>query len=233
LLKEYLLLSLKTVFVYLFLLVSLRVMGKREIGKLSVFDLVVSIMIAEVAAVSLDMDEPMMRGLTIVALFVALQILVAYLSLKSHRLRQLVEGRPTFIIKDGKINDREMRSTRYTMSDLMTQLREKNIASVSDVEVALLETTGKLSVFPREGKLPVTREDLGLQVRNFSLPTALIVDGNVMEKNLHKINKDKQWLEEEIGNYGYQQVKDIFFCSIDFKGQLYFDKKHHDKPKQK
>lgn len=207
-------------------------MGKREIGKLSVFDLVVSIMIAEVAAVSLDMDEPMMRGLTIVALFVGMQILVAYLSLRSHRLRQLVEGRPTYIIKDGKINDKEMRNTRYTMSDLLTQLREKNIASVSDVEVALLETTGKLSVFPKEGKLPVTREDLGIEVGKFSLPTALIVDGKLMDKNLQQINKDKQWLEEEIRNYGYQRPEEIFFCSIDYKGKLYFDEREHEKPKQ-
>lgn len=218
-------LTLKTIGVYVFVLFSLRVMGKREIGKLSVFDLVVSFMIAEVAAVSLDLEEPLWRGGLIITLLVSLQILVAFFSLKSHRLRELIEGRPTVLIKNGQIDDAEMRRTRYSMSDLLTQLREKNIAHVGDVEFAILETTGKLSVFPKEQNLPVTKEDLGLPVTPFQMPAALIVDGKVMAHNLESLKKDRQWLEQEIRYYGYDSIEQIFFCSVDYKGRMYFDLK--------
>ncbi|WP_245533966.1 DUF421 domain-containing protein [Effusibacillus pohliae] len=218
-------LAAKTMIVYVLVLIALRVMGKREIGKLSVFDLVVSIMIAEVAAVSLDLEEPFWRGFYIVSLLVTLQILVSFLSLKSHRFRELIEGRPAFLIRNGKIDDAEMRRTRYSMSDLLTQLREKNVAHVGDVEFAILETTGKLSVFPKEEALPVTRGDLGLPTRRFRMPLALIVDGKPMERNLQAIGFDRAWLEEEIRHYGYDRIEDIFFCSIDYKGRMYFDRK--------
>lgn len=219
------LLTVKTIFVYVFVLVSLRLMGKREIGKLSVFDMVVSIMIAEVAAVSLDLEEPVWKGIGIVAILVSLQILVSYVSLKSHRFRELIEGRPTVLIRDGKIDDREMRRTRYSVNDLLTQLREKDIAHVGDVEFAILETTGKLSVFPKEANLPVTKGDLGLRSARFTMPIALVVDGQVLDKNLQKIEKDRTWLETELRHYGFEKVEDLFFCSVDYKGRMYFDSK--------
>lgn len=206
----------------------MRLMGKREIGKLSVFDLVVSIMIAEVAAVSLDLEEPLSKGFVVVLVLVAMQVIVAFLSLKSHRLRELVEGRPTVIIRDGQIDDKEMRKIRYSMSDLLTQLREKNIAHVGDIEFAILETSGKLSVFPKASVLPITREDLQLQIQEFSLPVALIVDGKPLDKNLLSINKDKQWLQEQIACYGYGRIEDVFFCSVDYKGRMYLDAKSKD-----
>ncbi|GAX91465.1 DUF421 domain-containing protein [Effusibacillus lacus] len=218
-------LALTTVFVYVFVLVSLRLMGKREIGKLSVFDLVVSIMIAEVAAVSLDLEEPIWKGLIIVSILVSLQVLVAWISLKSRRFRELIEGRPTVLIRDGRIDDAEMRRTRYSLSDLLTQLREKDIAHVGDVEYAILETTGKLSVFPKEEALPVTKGDLQIETYPFKPPIALIVDGKPVTKNLEKINKDIGWLHEEIGHYGYKQIKEIFFCSMDHRGRLYIDER--------
>jgi uncharacterized membrane protein YcaP (DUF421 family) len=215
----------KTVLVYLFVLFAMRLMGKREIGKLSVFDLVVSIMIAEVAAVSLDLEEPLWKGIVIVLILVAMQVVVAFLSLKSHRLREFLEGRPTIIIRNGRIDDQEMRKTRYSMSDLLTQLREKNIANVGDVEFAILETSGKLSVFPKAETRPITREDLGIDVPRFAMPVALIVDGKPLAKNLKQINKDETWLQEQIRYYGYEDPKQVFFCSIDHKGQLFFDSK--------
>ncbi|MFC4769688.1 DUF421 domain-containing protein [Effusibacillus consociatus] len=216
---------LKTILVYIFVLVSLRVMGKREIGKLSIFDMVVSIMIAEVAAVSLDLEEPMMKGLIIVSVLVSMQIAVSYISLKSHKFRELIEGRPVMLIRKGKIDDAEMRRTRYSMSDLLTQLREKDIAHVGDVEYAILESTGKLSVFPKEERLPVTREDLGLEPARFRMPFVLIVDGKPLDTNLEKMQKDRAWLEQEIRQYGYEKVEDIFFCSVDYRGRMYFDRK--------
>lgn len=217
---------LPVILFYFVTLAAMRLMGKREIGKLSIFDLVISIMIAEVSASSLeDPEAPLSRGVAIIALLVLLQIGMSWLTLKSVSLRYLVEGRPTLIIANGQIRDGEMRRTRYSMSDLMTQLREKDIASVSDVEFAILETTGKLSVFPKAEKRTVTVEDLGLSAPRTGLPLPLIIDGHVLEDNLEKIGKTRHWLQNGLEQYGYHDFKQVFFCSIDNQGELYFDPK--------
>jgi len=139
--------ALRTVIIYFLVLFFLRLMGKREIGKLSVFDLVISIMIAEIAVLVLeDPKKPMAHGLLPMALLVCIQIVVAYITLKSEKLRRWMDGRPSVIIENGKLNRNEMRKQRYTLDDLMLQLRENRITNPNDVEFAVLETTGKLSV---------------------------------------------------------------------------------------
>ncbi|UOF92736.1 DUF421 domain-containing protein [Fodinisporobacter ferrooxydans] len=216
----------KILLVYVFVLLGLRFMGKREIGKLSIFDLVISIMIAEVSAFSLeDKELALGKGLFIIGFLVILQIIMSFVSLKSQRIRDLIEGRPTVLIANGKINDREMKRTRYSMDDLMTQLREKNVMAVADVEFAILETSGKLSVFPKSGKRSVTVEDMNLTVAKTSLPIPLIIDGKVIHENLQKIEQTALWLNQEIQKQGYADVKKIFYCSIDNQGTLFIDPK--------
>jgi uncharacterized membrane protein YcaP (DUF421 family) len=217
-------LFLKTLFVYFFVLLGLRLMGKREIGKLSVFDLVISIMIAEVSAFSLeDKAFALWKGTFIIAVLILLQIGMSFTTLKSKRIRDLVEGRPTILIENGKINDKEMKRTRYSIDDLLTQIREKNIASVADVEFAVLETTGKLSVFPKAEKRPVVVEDLHLQTPKTNLPIPLIMDGKPIEANLRKIQKTQFWLKQQLKSYGIQEFRQVFYCSIDENGSLFVD----------
>lgn len=140
----------RTLLMYFFVLVMLRLMGKREIGKLSVFDLVISIMIAEIAALAIEPDRPLLHSIAPVMLLVLTQMGLAYLSLKSRRLRLLFDGRPSVLISDGKLNRREMQKQRYTLDDLAIQLRENQIVSVDDVQLAVLEPTGRLSVIPKD-----------------------------------------------------------------------------------
>jgi len=219
-------LFLRVLFIYVYVLISLRLMGKREIGKLSVFDVVVSIMIAEVSALALEETSmPFWRTPFIIAVLVSLQIMLSFLSLNSKTLRDLIEGRPTILISGGRIDDGEMRRTRYSMSDLMTQLREKDLASVADVEFAILETTGKLSVFPKSEKRPVTRSDLHMPGERSSLPTPIIIDGKVLDKNLESLGKTRFWLKAEIRKQGCQNFKDVFFASVDGHGIIYVDRK--------
>lgn len=209
---------------YFFVLLSLRIMGKREIGKLSLFDLVVSIMIAEVSAVSLqDMNLPLWHGLVIVAVLVLLQILVAYVSMRSPRIRTLFEGRPTVLIANGRINDRAMRRTRYNIDDLLLQLREKDIAAVADVEFAILETSGKLSVFPKAHKRPLTPEDLGLKPRKTVLTTSLIVDGRIDDDKLRAVGKSRKWLRQQLVDAGIPSEQAVFYAGWDGEA-LYLDK---------
>jgi len=217
---------LRVVLVYFTVLISMRLMGKREIGQLSIFDLVISVMIAEVSAMNLeDLDGPLSQGMTIIAILVLLQVSMSWLTLKSLTLRFLIEGRPTFLIANGKLRDKEMRRTRYSMSDLMTQLREKGVPSVADVEFAILETTGKLSVFPKAHLQPVTPHDIGILTPRTGLPLVLLMDGYVMDENLEKIGKTRFWLKNELQKHGYAHFRNVFYVSIDNHGQLFIDPK--------
>ena len=208
----------RTIFTYFFVLVALRVMGKREIGKLSIFDLVVSIMIAEISAVSLqDTKLPIWHGAFVIVMLVLLQIGVAFLSLKSRRMHDLIEGKATVLIAKGKINDSEMKRTRYSMNDLLMQLREKNISRVADVEFAILETSGKLSVFPKAEKQPVTPSDLSVVTSPLEMATSLIVDGQIDYDKLTAIQKSPRWLLEQLTMLGYHSPQEVFYAGWDGK----------------
>jgi uncharacterized membrane protein YcaP (DUF421 family) len=221
-------LVLRTVFIYFFLLLMMRLMGKREIGKLSVFDLIVSFMIADLSAMVID-DESnftFWSGLLPIITLVALQILLSYLMLKNKKLRYLFDGKPTVIIEHGKILDHVMAKSRYNMDDLLMQLREKNIADVSDVEFAILETSGKLSVFPKTEKTPATKEDVKSgRFKTFHPPVPVVLEGKVLEEGLQEINKNRFWLKKELRKHGYKDLADIFYVSVNHEGKLFIDAK--------
>ncbi|MHB1628073.1 MAG: DUF421 domain-containing protein [Bacilli bacterium] len=223
----------RTLFTYAFVFLALRIMGKREIGKLSVFDLVVSIMIAEISAMALqDLKIPVWHGAFIIGLLVLLQVGVSFLSLQSRRVHELVEGKPSVLVANGEINDSEMKRTRYSMSDLLVQLREKDVANVADVEFAILETSGKLSVFPKANKRPVTADDLGIAVKPTVVPTSLIVDGEVQYDKLVSVDKSPQWLLEQLTALGYDAPQDVFYAAWD--GQtLHIDREDNGSGVQK
>ncbi len=226
-------LFIRTLFTYAFVFLALRIMGKREIGKLSLFDLVVSIMIAEISAMALqDLRIPIWHGAFIIGLLVLMQIGVSFLSLQSRRVYELVEGKPAVLVANGEINDSEMKRTRYSMNDLLVQLREKDFANVADVEFAILETSGKLSVFPKANKRPVTAEDLGITVKSTVMPTSLIVSGEVQYDKLASVDKSPQWLREQLTALGYDAPQDVFYAAWD--GQtLYVDRMDKDSRVQK
>jgi uncharacterized membrane protein YcaP (DUF421 family) len=204
---------LRSFFIYIFVMVIMRMMGKREIGKLSVFDVVVSIMIADFAVLSIeDLKMPLINGIMPIIVVASAQILLSYISLKNAKIRHIVDGEPIVLIRNGKIQEKEMARHRYNLDDLLTQLREKNIAHVGDVEFALLETTGKLSVFPKKNVSSLMK-----------LPLPVIIEGRVQEDALEQIGQNRFWLKNQIQKYGYRDLKEIFFASIDQNGKLYID----------
>jgi uncharacterized membrane protein YcaP (DUF421 family) len=202
-------------------------MGKREVGKLSVFDLVVAIMIADLAAIVIEnTDWPLMIGVIPIFTLLVTQVALSWITLKSNTLRRWVEGKPTVLIEKGQINDRVMARLRYSMDDLMMQLREKNIFNVADVEFAILETSGKLSVYPKPDKSPVTRKDLNIRTNNKpSLPVPLIIDGKVLDENLEKLGLNRFWLKNKIRERNFKDFKEIAYCSIDANERMFFDRK--------
>jgi uncharacterized membrane protein YcaP (DUF421 family) len=220
-------LILRTIFIYFFILLMMRLMGKREIGKLSIFDLIVSFMIADLSAMIIeDKKLEIMMGITPIITIVALQILLSFIMLKNRGIRTLIDGEPTVIVQHGKILDKVMAKSRYNMDDLMMQLREKNIANVSDVEFAILETSGKLSVFPKIQKYPVTREDMNLrQLKTFHPPIPVVLEGKVLEDGLQQLGQNRFWLKKELRKKGYKDLADIFYVSVNYEGKLFVDAK--------
>jgi len=217
----------RTLFMYFFILVMLRLMGKREIGKLSLFDLVVSIMMAEIAILVIeDTELSLLNGVLPIISLMIIQVILSYASLKSKRVRNIVEGKPATLIEKGIIRDDVMKKQRYTIDDLMTQLREKNYSNIADVEFAILETSGKLSVFPKPDHATVTKGDLNINLQKYAgLPVPLIADGKVLEKNLASIDKNLEWLRKLISQKGYQDFKEIYFLSIDQNKEIFIDPK--------
>ena len=172
----------KTLFIYVLVAIIFRVMGKREVGQLGTFDLVVFILIAELVALALEHKDGFLTNLVPVIILVLLQMLIAKISLKSVKFRNFVDGKPVIIIKKGIVNFKNMVEQRYTLDDLLLQLREKDVRSLDEVDYAILETNGKLSVFKKDDK----------DKKTYPLP--IILDGKVEFENLYAIGKTKTWL---------------------------------------
>ncbi len=193
-------------------------MGKREIGQLSIIDFVVSIMIAELAVISIESpEEPMLQSLLGIGVLLVVQIIFAYISLKSDKVREIIDGKPAVIIDRGKIDENEMKKQRYNFDDLLVQLREDGVSKVSDVEFAILEPSGKLSVMKKD-------EDEGEDEegqKHFPLP--LILDGKLQYDHLKRLNKTELWLRQELKKLGYRDLKKISLCSLESGGIFFID----------
>lgn len=213
--EQYLSSGLRTLFVYLFILVLFRLMGKREVGELSILDLVVSIMIGDIAVLALeDSDKSFLETVFPMLILAVVQIILAFISLKSVRFRYLMDGKPEIIISQGKIDEKAMRRQRYNFDDLLTQLREQGISDLNDVQFAILESSGKLSVI---------KNTQGKRSKNIETPYPLIVDGKILDKNLEHIGKDHFWLINQLKKHGVTNLKVVSICGF-MNGQFYIDK---------
>lgn len=197
---DYLLILLKTLFFYFAIVLFYRFMGKREVGELGIIDLIVSILIAELAAISIEKyDSSVFLMLLPIGVLVILQIVLAKLSLKSDKLRSMLDGDASVIIDNGKVNFKEMIKQRYNLEDLLTQLRARNVKSIEEVEYAILETSGKLSVFTKDAN------------NSGPYPLPLILDGKIQRMTLKKIRRKEKWLNELLAS---KKVKldDVFYA---------------------
>ena len=206
------LIIVRTFLIYVFIVLFFRLMGKREIGELSLLDIVISIMMAEMAVIVVaDPSKPMYASLIPMFVLVVIQRVTAYTSLKNKKFRDWFEGKPSIMILNGKIDKKEMQSHRYNFDDLFLQLHEKGVKCVQDVEYAILEPSGKLSVFAKE------------KPKSTGFVHLLIADGEVIEDALKMINKSKQWLKNELSRQGYDQIEKIFYCTFDDAEKWYID----------
>lgn len=190
----------RTIFYYFFVVIAYRIMGKREIGQLGIIELIVSLLIAELVAMNIENPkESIFLTIIPIIILVILEVILAFLSIKSKKFRTFLTGKPSLIIYEGHINYHEMIKQRYSLDDLLMNLREKDIRSLDEVEYAILEPSGKLSVF--KYKLFKLKGDY---------PMPIIVDGNLQEKALKQIKKSKEWLYSELGSKKIK-LEDIFY----------------------
>lgn len=188
----------KTVFLYFFVILAYRIMGKKEVGQLSIVDLIVTVLLAELIAISIENHNvSIFMSVVPIIILVAMQIGLSYLSLKSGTFRKIMDGNPEIIVKNGKIKFNVMSKLRYSLDDLLAQLREKGIENLEEVNYAILENNGKLSVF----------QD------NISYPLPLILDGEIDKDVLKEINKDEKWLYNILEKRRVQ-LKDIFYAFL-------------------
>ncbi len=218
----------RTLIIYAFVLIVIRIMGKREVGQLEPFDLVIAIMIAEIAGIGIEnIDMPLWRIILPIVTLLGAQISLAYISLKNEKARAWINGRPSIIIENGKIKESELRKLKYSLTDLLAQLRMKDTPNIADVEYAVLENSGDLTVVPKSQKRPITPKDLGIETEYEGLPTSLIIDGVLNYENIEKVNMNTDWLKEELKKFGIEKTEDCFLASIDGAGQLFLQKKEH------
>lgn len=198
---EYIKIISKMVFFYFFIILIYRVMGKREVGQLGIVDLIVSILIAELVAISVeDSSKSILNSVIPILCLVVLQIILSYSSLKSGKIRSLLDGNPTFIIKNGRINYKEMIKQKYNLDDLLTQLREKGYRNIEEIEYAILENNGSLSVFSynkMKSKSP--------------LPMPIILDGKIQYEIIDEIGKDNDFIERILKNKKIE-LEEIFYA---------------------
>ena len=185
---------LRTMILYLVVVFGIRLMGKRQIGELQPSELVITILISNIATLTIEeTDSPMFAGLLPILALMCFEVLTSFLCLKSARLRRIVSGRPIIIIHDGKIDQREMRELRFSADDLMIQLRQNGIFRAEEVEFAVVETNGKLSVYQKYQNRPITPD----QPEDNAPPLAVVCEGTVMHEALRRSGKDLRWVEKK------------------------------------
>lgn len=217
---EYVTIILRTLFLYVLIITCFRLMGKREIGELSILDLVVFIMLAEMAVVAIeDPEKSLLTTILPMIVLLTTQIVLAAISLKSEAFRQFLDGKPSILINHGKVDERELKRQRYNLNDLMVQLREKQIKNINDVEFAILEPSGKLSVIEKD-------ENNNGGAENVFFPFPVIMDGKIQEEVLERIGKTNLWLRQELKKMGYNDIKKVSLCTINNNGNISVDIKN-------
>src|SRR5690554_2359308 len=210
----------RSVLLYILVVVTMRVMGKRQIGELEPYELAITIMIAELAAVPMqDRQIPLVNGFISIITLSFIQVCLSTLTLKFHWARHILDGSPSIVVRQGRIMEDEMRRARYNLNELLEQLRIKGFADLSDVEIAVLETSGELSVIPTSQSRPVTPSDLGLDTRDEKLPIPLIMDGRIMDNNIKEAGLNQESLEAKLAEDGLKP-KDVFFAMLDSRGDF-------------
>jgi len=217
---------IRTVILYLLIIVGIRLMGKRQIGQLEPSELVLSLLIADLAAVPMqDFGIPLIMGMIPILTLLCLSTILSVLTVKSIRFRALLCSRPSIVVQDGKVLSREMVKNRFTVDELMEELRVAGVTDLASVKYAVLETTGRISVVLKAEERPVTVRDMKLTVEDAGMPVIVVSDGRILSENLKNRNLSMEWLQEALLKRGVRDIHQVFLMTVDESGNVYFVEK--------
>ena len=215
----------RAIIIYIFVLLVMRLMGKREIGQLQPFELAISIMIADLASIPMsDVGTPILNGLIPILGLLVMHLLISVLNMKSLKFREIICGKPSILILRGKIDEKILKKERFTINELEERLRGNNIVNIGDVEYAILETSGQITVIQKPNKRNTIPEDFGIQPEYEGISYDLVVDGKVMYENLKILEKDYNWLKKQVNKFGILPEQALL-VTIDGKGNFFCQEK--------
>ena len=216
---------IRSILLYIIVLVVMRLMGKREIGQLQPFELAISIMIADLATIPMsEIGIPIFNGIIPILGLLLMHITISLINLKSIKAREIICGKPRILIYRGKINEKNLKKERFTVNELEERLRGNNIVNIGDVEYAILETSGQITVIQKPNKRTTIPEDFGIEPEYEGIAYDLVVDGKVMYENLKILKKDYDWLKKQVNKFGILPEQALL-VTIDGKGNFFCQEK--------
>lgn len=216
---------IRVIILYILVLITMRLMGKREIGQLEPFELAIAIMIADLAAVPMaDVGIPIASGIIPILALLVMHLLLSLINMKSIWARQIICGKPSILIYRGKIDEKQLKKERFTINELEERLRGNNVVNIGDVEYAILETSGQITVVLKPEKRNTIPQDFNIVPEYEGIPYDLVIDGKIMYKNLQEIGKDYKWLEKQVAKFK-MKPEEALIVTIDGKSQIFCQKK--------
>lgn len=213
----------RTLIIYVALLFAMRLMGKRQLGELELSELVITVLISDIAAHPLqDIGIPLMNGVLPIAILFCCELIIAGVIVKSNKAKEFLCGKPSLLIVDGVIDQKEMKKNRVSLDELAEVLRGQSVLDISLIKYAILETDGRVNVFLFPAERPATARQVGAQTADNGYPMLLINNGKIVQKNLELCGKDTTWLERELRKHHVKSVKEVYLMSMNTAEQIYF-----------
>lgn len=216
----------RTVILYILVVVALRMMGKRQIGELQPSELVIAMMLSELASIPVEnVGTPLLTGVIPIFTLIIAETTFSFITLKNRKLRKILCGAPTVLISKGQILEKEMERLRFNIDDLMEELRSNGYPNILEVEYAIIESNGNLSVIPKSNKRPLTPEDLGITPQYEGIPYLLVSDGVLNKDAMEHAGGNLEWLLSHLNEYDIHSIEDVFVAIVDSAGNFYIQKK--------
>lgn len=220
---------IRTIILYILVLIVMRFMGKREIGQLQPFELAISIMIADLATIPMaETGIPISSGVVPILGLLVMHLTISVINLKSIKMREIICGKPAILIYRGRIQEKTMKKERFTINELEERLRGYNVTNIGDIEYAILETSGQISILQKPNKRNAIPEDFGIMPEYEGIAYDLVIDGKIMKENLEKLDKDYNWLLKQVEPFGIKPEKALI-ATIDGKGNFFCQEKEGKK----
>ncbi|WP_300261944.1 DUF421 domain-containing protein [Clostridium sp.] len=218
---------IRTAILYFIVIISIRLMGKRQIGELQPYELVITLMLSDLASLPMqDTRLPLLLGIVPIITLLFVKILISEIQQHSRLFEKLLDGTPSIIISNGEINLEMMKKQRLTMNDILEELRSAGYLDISDIEYAIIETNGTISIIPKSACDTVKRKDLNIKQNESKIPVVLLERGRLNKKALQRINKDEKWLDEKLKSLNYPPRDKLFLIMINSNGKLFVQRKN-------